>query len=716
MLKRRKLKQYIGLTIFFICIFITFTNENICVKLFNYVYKLSDFLESYRSKDSRLPQFNLINSNHLCLLPDLDYKDKNALNFLKSDSVNLNSLFERCETNDIHDINNYLTIKNDDINEVYKLELNVSLIETKFQVLDKSHLECSIQLFDKKMNESEELQMIDMIGSVFKFSSENNFILYLNQTGYYYLNCMKIGLINMKLFDHVYTVYPYKMLNLVRKHEYHRKIVENFISKFNNSNDNIMLRDINFKSCENQKSSLNDTKMNVLIIGIDSMSVNHFKRIFPLTYKYLNSKTLIFNHMNSVGTNTYPNIVSMFTGIVEETNPDLNVSSEIEYYRQLDSTYHDHLPFIWKEYEKIGYVTMYQEDDPSIAIFNYLKKGYRYWPTSLYERGNWLKYYAIRSGPDKCHFKQPTYLTWLKQIDDFIEQMNSNDFNRKTPYFSFNFFTEYTHNFLAIPWQFDFRLKEMLVKFEKKSYLNNTMLILMGDHGNRLKYYAYATEQGKLERWMPFLSIKLPDMFKNTVYFKKAFDNQNKLLSFFDLYQTLRHYLHINKKGFESEPLCQQQFRTNSNTNRNYRGISIFSDIPVNRSCADAFIPSKCCNCFNNKEITELDFIKHSNGESFLDVSLKVVDHINELTRIERKKCVPFKLNQMISFKRLIINNIEIFKSVIVLEPGTAWFESNFRFVNKLFRLYDNPSRLSPYGNQSICIKDPILVNYCFCH
>ena len=71
----------------------------------------------------------------------------------------------------------------------------------------------------------------------------------------YYLNCIKIGLINTKLFDHVYTIYPHKMLNLVRKHEDHRKIVENFISKFNNSNDNIMLRDINFKSCENQNSS-----------------------------------------------------------------------------------------------------------------------------------------------------------------------------------------------------------------------------------------------------------------------------------------------------------------------------------------------------------------------------------------------------------------------------------------------------------------------------
>ena len=121
MLKRRKLKKYIGLTIICICIFFSFTNENISVKLFNYIYIVSDFLEKFRTEDSRLPQFNLISGNHLCLIPELDYKDKLALNLLKSDSVNLNSLFERCETNDIHDINvindiNDITDVNDFVN------------------------------------------------------------------------------------------------------------------------------------------------------------------------------------------------------------------------------------------------------------------------------------------------------------------------------------------------------------------------------------------------------------------------------------------------------------------------------------------------------------------------------------------------------------------------------------------------------------------------
>ena len=71
----------------------------------------------------------------------------------------------------------------------------------------------------------------------------------------------------------------------------------------------------------------------------------------------------------------------------------LNYSSEINFYRDIDSTFHDHFPFIWNDYENLGYVTMYQEDDPSIAIFNYYKNGFRYSPTTFYGRPFWSKYY-----------------------------------------------------------------------------------------------------------------------------------------------------------------------------------------------------------------------------------------------------------------------------------------------------------------------------------
>ena len=79
----------------------------------------------------------------------------------------------------------------------------------------------------------------------------------------------------------------------------------------------------------------------------------------------------------------------MLSGIIEENLNEINFTSEIDFYRRFDSTFHDHLPFIWNEYENLGYVTMYQEDDPSIAIFNYYKKGFRYSPTTFYQRPFW---------------------------------------------------------------------------------------------------------------------------------------------------------------------------------------------------------------------------------------------------------------------------------------------------------------------------------------
>ncbi len=107
----------------------------------------------------------------------------------------------------------------------------------------------------------------------------------------------------------------------------------------------------------------------------------------------------------------------MLAGLVEEALPEYNISTgEIDYFRRRDQLFHDNLPFIWKAYEDLGYVTMYQEDDPLIAIFNYYKDGFRHWPAGLYNRAFNLKYYDIRSGPDKCHYQQPTIDVWMKQV------------------------------------------------------------------------------------------------------------------------------------------------------------------------------------------------------------------------------------------------------------------------------------------------------------
>lgn len=183
------------------------------------------------------------------------------------------------------------------------------------------------------------------------------------------------GLRNSKVFDLVLNVLPVNMSDLIASRLKHRVAREQF-------NKRLPQTDTYFDRIElERRLELREgfPKTNILMIGIDSVSANHFKRVFPRTHGFLSSNfsnNIIFEHLNSVGTNTYPNIIAMLSGILEE-DVDERLKSEIDWYRDWDSTFHDHLPFIWYEYEKLGYVTHFQEDDPSIAIFNYYKNGFR---------------------------------------------------------------------------------------------------------------------------------------------------------------------------------------------------------------------------------------------------------------------------------------------------------------------------------------------------
>jgi len=697
-------------------------------------YELNDIFEYYfRQVDQSLPDFTLSaeknpNANRLCLMPVLNYKEKLAMQFLDSDFASLQSTIEMCEKYQQKNEQDQFVLENlinrtfvviNETHEAYLIKLNAEMIERKFD-LSRKNLKCFMNRFDKKINVSEEYEDLEIYEPIFEFN--DTFELVLKVHGYYYLNCFKSYFSRrVKLIDYVFTIYPMNMSKLVdQRRLLYGKHVEEFKSNYKNKTTQALLEDCYLsKKCANSRSNA-DQKMNVLIIGIDSVSASHFKRVFPKTFAYLSNdlaNNVIFDHFNSVGFNTFPNIVPMLTGLIEEGNEELNLTREMDFFRQMDSTYHDHLPFIWQEYEKQNYVTMYQEDQPNIAIFNYYKNGFRYWPTSMYGRPFWSKYYAIRSGPDKCHYTQPSYFTWLSQIEQFIENMNS-PINKHTGYFSFNFLTEYTHSYLAVPPRLDSKLSQTLKSLESKGYLDNTMLIVMSDHGNRLKFFAYATETGKLERFLPFLSIKLPKELMTTRHMNNLEQNKHRLVTFYDLHQTLKQLLFINKHGVqEKDSACSEQFYLNKKDDRNFRGISLLEQVPRDRSCEDAYIPNRECNCFSSKEINEDEF-KNETNESFHSASTKILHFINNLTETVRSKCEPFRIKKIISFKKMLLNKFNLYVSVLVMEPGDAWFETNLKLKrpnHRVLEIYKVPNRISAYGKQSYCVNNSFLENYCFC-
>lgn len=126
----------------------------------------------------------------------------------------------------------------------------------------------------------------------------------------------------------------------------------------------------------------------------------------------------------------------------------------------------------------------------------------------------------------------------------FIKRMK----NSSLPYFLMSSISEYTHDSMTLPPYFDIEFFKMLKSYEMNGYFDNTLLIIFSDHGSRLVKYAYETEFGRKEKKLPFISIKVPKKLVNTDYYFNAVNNKNTLISFFDVYQTLRHFLAINRK------------------------------------------------------------------------------------------------------------------------------------------------------------------------
>jgi hypothetical protein len=291
--------------------------------------------------------------------------------------------------------------------------------------------------------------------------------------------------------------------------------------------------------------------------------------------------------------------------------------------------------------------------------------------------------------------------------------------NSNKPYFFLNFLTEYTHDNFAIPSYIDQEFKEMIENFDKLGYLDNTLLFIFSDHGSRLSSYAYQTDAGMMEKNLPFVSIRLPKILWNSQYQTNLLENKNKLVTAFDIFQTLRHFYHLN--GNYSKELDRNQFKLNDKNVRQLRGISLFEEIPINRSCNDAFIPVNFCSCNSETIVNEVEFKSLSNF-TFNEVSNFIIKYINNLNEKFRNICELFYLHSIHRVRKLVFpNQKNLFQFVLIVSPGDAWFQIVIKLnqsqnnTDKPFSVFGKVVRESPYGNQSHCIENWYLKNYCYC-
>jgi hypothetical protein len=110
---------------------------------------------------------------------------------------------------------------------------------------------------------------------------------------------------------------------------------------------------------------------------------------------------------------------------------------------------HDYYPFIWKQFEELCYITMFQIENQNINMFTYFKDGFLYSPTDTYNRAFLLLFNQMRQSKVCCH-KKSFYRVYQAQIEQFVQAMNMPS-NSETPYFSLTFLSEMTHYHLAVP-------------------------------------------------------------------------------------------------------------------------------------------------------------------------------------------------------------------------------------------------------------------------
>ncbi|GFT36793.1 uncharacterized protein NPIL_471631 [Nephila pilipes] len=440
--------------------------------------------------------------------------------------------------------------------------------------------------------------------------------------------------------------------------------------------------------------------VNVLIFGLDSMSRLGFMRLLPHTYQYLTDtlQMTVFRGMNKIGDNTYPNLVALLTGKKAYGGglPD-------------ESEGFDDWPLIWKNYSSAGYNTMWAEDFPQYGLFNYLAKGFRRPPTDHYLRPFWLaleESTLLKFSSHMCYGSLPKHLLQM----DYVRQFISKYHNTNRPYFGFSFLADLSHEYLSRVASADDQFEEFFKHLHEFGYLDNTVLIVMSDHGHRFDAIR-TTQVGHVEERMPFFAIHIPKTIssKQTEILRTLSLNSGRLVTPFDTYATLTDLL-----GFATNSLPLGTTTSPSGT----LGQSLFKEVPLIRTCENASIPEHYCICENETPILDSD-------TRAVLAATATIRHINDLLKdggssvVEGCATLTLKVIRTAHLVKTAEETEEDseFKVRVVIEaePSGGIFEATTLVRGTEAKVLVDVSRINPYGDQSNCIKHVILRKYCYC-
>ena len=462
------------------------------------------------------------------------------------------------------------------------------------------------------------------------------------------------------------------------------------------------------------KASRSQEPLNILAIGLDSISRLNFIRQLSTTREYLlnDLHSVELKGYNKVADNTYVNIVPMFAGkFVEELPWDESVS-----YKPFDD-----FPFLWNNFSENAYRTLFAEDAPKIAIFNYLKEGFHKPPADYYLRPFSLAmedHGSIWRNDHDCVGPMLETNVVLDYVTRFIDHF------KKERHFALAFITRLTHDNINKAGLADLPVYMFFKALKEKGLIEKTAVLFFSDHGMRFGGIR-KTHIGKLEERLPFMYISFPDWFRKRypTHIENLRTNSQRLTTPFDIYETLADILHFRGEIREADV--------------HKRGISLFSQVPIERTCEHAAILPHWCTCHLQLPVPTSDTNITSAAKVILTQINKEIESYQKLhlcavlsvaaihdARIimPNENVLHFEnslhdvLGRTVSYGKRVEPLIS-YSLTVQTKPGGGLFEATVGYTrnDNHYRILGDISRIDPYRDQSTCITTHRHKKFCYC-
>ena len=477
------------------------------------------------------------------------------------------------------------------------------------------------------------------------------------------------------------------------------------------------INDVESRQYKEDPSSLG---LDILLFGFDSVSRMTWMRNLPKSHDYFVNTLggVVMEGYNIVGDGTPQALFPILTGKTEMELPEARRGFP-------NATMLDNHPWIWSKLEELGYVTQWGEDVSHLGTFTLRMLGFEDQPVDHYMRNFYLvseKQYYLH--PPFCFGSLPRHRIMMNWVKEFLDTYST---KRK---FSFNFLAEYSHSFTnKLKWA-DEDLRNFLEYLKTKGHLDNALLVLMSDHGARFASIRHSI-QGKFEERMPYIGVRIPDWVavRHPEVARNIQLNAKRLTTPFDIHATLEDILKFEESSTDGI----------YESGRLKRGISLFKEVPLERSCTDAGIEPHWCVCMRSVTLPT----DHAHARN---AAAEVLTKINSMTSGERAICAELKLTSIIRAEQLFgVSNVvrfegskdlhgrvpqfsrenielieEFYQVVVETSPNQGRYEVTVMYLTSERRYLVNEkeiSRIDVYGDQPRCLVDrlPHLRQFCFC-